>query len=315
MNTDQLKYFITVADKKSLHKASEELFITHQCLSSAIRKLEKEIGVPLFERTRQGIFLNEDGKEIYQMAQGILQTIAKSKEKVQGSKIAQEETLNIMTSFGMSGQLFNTVLKKFKETCGNVQLRSFNTGSLEALEALNNGKSDIAYIGLPMGYDIERYIQICCTDIFEEKMDILVRAEHPLAAFEKISAKQAFIYPILLYQTNVEETENFMIKRIFTIAPKAKIEMICDDINLYTETVAQSQGIGFVGRSVVKSKVLAKEMARLGLCTIKMNGGFSLRICCLVNKESMLAKPELIQRFCQVFSENMFLKQVVCFWK
>ncbi len=315
MNTNQLKYFIAAADKKSLHKASDELFITHQCLSSAIRKLEEEIGVPLFNRTAQGVFLNSNGLEVYRMAKAILQEVATTQEKLCNLADKETATLNIMTSFGMSHLVFNNVLKKFKEENKTVQLRIFNKGSLEAMEALNAGKADLAFVGLPKGYSgNQQFANILYADTFEETMNILVHSGHPLAKFQRISAKQALQYPIMLYQANVEEPENFMVNRIYTINHNAQIEMISDNIDLYNEMIASGMAIGFVGQSVVKSKVLAEDMAKLSLSSIKMTGGFSLRIVCLINQESLKSKHKWIQSFCQSFAANMYLKQIEHFW-
>lgn len=315
MNTNQLKYFVAAADKKSLHKASDELYITHQCLSSAIRKLEEEMGTALFERTKQGVFLNKSGQEVYRMAQAILHEISTTQDKLCAENDVKVDTLSIMTSFGMSSLVFNDVLKKFRAHNKSVQFRIYNKGSLEALEALEKGKADLAYIGVPKNENIfERFDNVVCTEIFEEKMDLLMRVDHALSGFERISARQAFKYPILLYQPNVDERENFMVKRIYAIAPQAKIEMISDNIGLYNEMVASGMGLGFVGRSVVKSKVLAEDMSKLGLISVKMTDGFSMRIVCLINKSSLAKKEALICEFCKAFAANMYLKQLERYW-
>ncbi|MBO7452929.1 MAG: LysR family transcriptional regulator [Clostridiales bacterium] len=59
----QLKYVITIANSKSLREAATKLFISQPALSTAIRELEEELGIKLFERTNKGIFLTDAGKE------------------------------------------------------------------------------------------------------------------------------------------------------------------------------------------------------------------------------------------------------------
>ena len=64
----QLKYVIVIAGSKSLREAASRLFISQPALSSAIRELEEELGIKLFERTNKGILLTEQGKEFLSYA-------------------------------------------------------------------------------------------------------------------------------------------------------------------------------------------------------------------------------------------------------
>lgn len=61
----QLRYFIKLAEREHLTNTAKELLISPPSLSASIRKLESEIGVSLFERKHQRIYLNENGKQFY----------------------------------------------------------------------------------------------------------------------------------------------------------------------------------------------------------------------------------------------------------
>jgi len=122
MNTNQLKYFIAIADRKSMKKAAEELYITHQCISTSMKRLEEELGTTLFERTSQGVSLNENGFEVYKMAEKILQEIDSTTKKLTDINNCEKIVLRIMISFGMSELLFNNVIKTFRKNHPNVSL-------------------------------------------------------------------------------------------------------------------------------------------------------------------------------------------------
>lgn len=62
MTVNQLKYFITIAEKGNMNRAAEALFISQPSLSTAIRKLEEELGIALFERRGHHISLNGNGR-------------------------------------------------------------------------------------------------------------------------------------------------------------------------------------------------------------------------------------------------------------
>ena len=72
MNINELKYFIKVAEAKSLSKAANELFISYQGLSKSLKNLETELGCPLFEKNRFAAKLTEYGEELYRSAKLIV---------------------------------------------------------------------------------------------------------------------------------------------------------------------------------------------------------------------------------------------------
>lgn len=71
MTINELKYFIKVFENENLTKSAKELFITQQALSKKISKLEKEIGVKLFERNSRGVSPTEFAEYFYPKAKGL----------------------------------------------------------------------------------------------------------------------------------------------------------------------------------------------------------------------------------------------------
>ena len=61
MTIQQLNYVITISEKGSLNKAAEVLYVTQPSLTSAVRELEKELGITLFNRGGKGVTLTNDG--------------------------------------------------------------------------------------------------------------------------------------------------------------------------------------------------------------------------------------------------------------
>lgn len=72
MDTRHLQYILTIAQKQNMTKAAEELYISQSSLSQYLAKLEQEIGVPLFERTRNRMLLTPAGELYVEAAQRVL---------------------------------------------------------------------------------------------------------------------------------------------------------------------------------------------------------------------------------------------------
>ena len=72
MNSLVLKYILTIAEEKNMTRAAERLYISQPSLSQSLKNLEKELGVDLFERSRQGVVLTPAGEHYVEWAKQIL---------------------------------------------------------------------------------------------------------------------------------------------------------------------------------------------------------------------------------------------------
>ena len=72
MNIVYLRYAVAVAKAGSLNKAAEELFIAQPNLSRAIKELEKELGIVIFDRNSKGITLTSDGERLISYGKKII---------------------------------------------------------------------------------------------------------------------------------------------------------------------------------------------------------------------------------------------------
>ncbi|MBR4079716.1 MAG: LysR family transcriptional regulator [Christensenellaceae bacterium] len=73
MTINQLKYFIAIAEKGNMNRAAESLYISQPSLSAAVRKLEEELGIELFERRGHHIQLNHSGRMFLEHAKKMLE--------------------------------------------------------------------------------------------------------------------------------------------------------------------------------------------------------------------------------------------------
>ena len=80
MTLNQLHYIITVAEAGSMNRAAERLYITQPSLTSAIKELERELGITVFHRNGRGVTLTNDGaefllyaREIYSQYEAVMQ--------------------------------------------------------------------------------------------------------------------------------------------------------------------------------------------------------------------------------------------------
>lgn len=83
MELTQLRYFQTAAYYQHISRAAEELNISQPALSTMISRLEKELGVPLFDHNGRSIILNQNGQRFLQRVNHILMEVENSKRELQ----------------------------------------------------------------------------------------------------------------------------------------------------------------------------------------------------------------------------------------
>ena len=169
----QLKYFLELARTEHLSRTAQKLMISPPSLSSTIKKLEGELGVQLFDRSKQRIYLNENGKQFYsyvEQAMNLLDTgvaLFRPEERVEVLKVA-------MTS----QPIYSNMLFEYEHSMGNVQVKS----SLIQIDELDHAKMAADYqfyLGIIEDID-QNYFDY--QQLFpSEKPVVILSKNHPLA--------------------------------------------------------------------------------------------------------------------------------------
>lgn len=119
MKLKVLEYFIALAESKSINEAAQKLYIAQPSLTKALHLFEKEIGLPLFHRTKAGITLTEAGRKILPEARQMV-------EYYYGwLALARQNFLNVVDVYAhtsLSGFLFPDIILQFKEKYSDLNI-------------------------------------------------------------------------------------------------------------------------------------------------------------------------------------------------
>ncbi|MEK2535743.1 LysR family transcriptional regulator [Tetragenococcus halophilus] len=149
MNIVQLKYFIEIADTKSLTIASQNLFVTQPTLSQSLKKLEDSLNTKLLIRTDNLYQLTESGKLLYDDGKKIIQSMEELKSKMYHLNIETKKekiSLGITTLFSLQ---FMEQISKFMALYPSVELFIMQDGSRELQKMLKNKLLNVALLSLP----------------------------------------------------------------------------------------------------------------------------------------------------------------------
>ena len=203
MTIQQLNYVITISEKGSLNKAAEVLFVTQPSLTSAVRELEKELGITLFNRGGKGVTLTNDGAEFIQYARQVVTQYDRLLEKYGKGG-------NLRKKFGISCQHYSFAVKSFVE-----MVKQFDTDEYEfairesktrdVIEDGTTGKSEIGILYLS---DFNRKAIGKFLKSNQLEFHPLIKCEpyvylwkgHPLAGKKSIRLEELRDYPCLSFE-------------------------------------------------------------------------------------------------------------------
>lgn len=189
-----LKYFLTVAREENITKAANLLHITQPTLSRQLMQLEDELGIKLFHRGRHNILLTEEGMLLRRRAQEIVDLT----EKTENELVHGVETVSGEISIGC-GETQNMKpladrMASFQEQYPEVVFHIYTAIADDVTEQLENGILDMGLLLEPV--EISRYHFVRMP--LEEKWQVLMRKDCPLAEKDKISPDDLADMPLII---------------------------------------------------------------------------------------------------------------------
>ncbi|MCT9930196.1 LysR family transcriptional regulator [Planotetraspora sp. A-T 1434] len=179
MELRHLEYFVAVAEELNFTRASRRLHVVQSGVSAAIRSLERELGVTLFDRTSQRVALSDAGAALLPEARATLDAARAAREAVQVADGGLRGTISIgtMTSAGIVD--LPGMLGRFHADHPGVtiRLRVAPSGSSGLAQALAVGELDVAFLSLPG----PRPAGLTVRELASVPVVLVVRADHPLA--------------------------------------------------------------------------------------------------------------------------------------
>ena len=193
ITTEQIEAFLSLARRRNYREVSEELFITQPTVTKYIQRLEKELGVTLFNRTTQNVELTEAGELYYNTWFPLYRRFLESIAEVQQSTVAHSNQLTISVLRDYRGGITPRMLARgFQEYLSQRGLPaiplSFRFLSMkEQRDALRNRHIDFSF---SLGFDYDNLHFIKTKILTRRKIYAILPCGHPLARREEISLKE-----------------------------------------------------------------------------------------------------------------------------
>ena len=185
MTLTELRYIVTLAREKHFRKAAEKCFVSQPTLSVAIKKLEEELKIAIFERSRAEVRVTPLGERIIEQAVRVLEEAERIKTLADEGQGEINAPLRIGAIFTIGPYLFPHLIRHIKPIAPDMPLVLEENYTEPLRQKLRNGELDAVIISLPFKEPETETIEL-----FDEFFTVLIPADHPLAQKEKITRKQ-----------------------------------------------------------------------------------------------------------------------------
>ena len=183
MTLTELKYIVAVARAKHFGHAAEACYVAQPTLSVAIKKLEDELGVVLFERGGAEVSVTPLGAQIVAQAERVLEQTAAIKELAKQNKDPLAGPLRLGVIYTIGPYLLPPLVKQVIEQVPQMPLILQENFTVRLLEMLRQGELDAAIMALPLP-DHGMSVQ----PLYDEPFVVAMPKQHPWAARKSIPA-------------------------------------------------------------------------------------------------------------------------------
>ena len=153
MRLEQISYFLQVAETQSMTGAAKELYISQPAFSKQIALLEREVGVPLFERKARGVVLTSAGRQFEKDLKNILKELENAKKNAALAGKARKQLLNVGCFDGVyTDDFLPQLFEYFQRNAPELKLVLHRMSFSEGTKALKGNKIDL-WLTLQLGWE------------------------------------------------------------------------------------------------------------------------------------------------------------------
>lgn len=259
MNIDFELYrvFNEVANSGNITAAAEKLHISQPAVSKSIKSLESQLGGTLFVRTKRGVTLTEEGRELHAYIKLAIEHIRNAENRFTDMINLNTGLIRIGISRTLVKEYLLPYLEKFHKMYPNIKIEIDTNKASELVPQLRNGVIDLVIANLP----VKKYKD---TDLYilKEIQDIFVVSEKYNIDKKEIMLKDLNKYPLIL-QPKGNNTRDFLDSVVSQYDIYLEPEMCLASYGLVQDMTTIGFGIGYVVKEFVEDELRNGELVEL----------------------------------------------------
>lgn len=250
INLELLKTFNTIAELGSISKASENLFTTQPAVSRSIRRLELQVGCPLFVRTARGVALTKEGEILHKYAKQIFHALSEAEKEIQSFHNLLDGEIRIGISAALCKHYLMPYLNQFNAHYPGIVIRVTNPTTPEIIDLMKKEQIDIGIVNLPApDNDLISQQLLELEDCFvagEKYKELAERAPVPLARLNG--------YPMLMLEKK-SNTRKHADRYFKGLGIEFEPEVELGNLDLMAQFAIDGRGIAYLIKNFIQDEL------------------------------------------------------------
>lgn len=262
MRIEYLSYLLEISKHSSLTAASENLYISPQALSQAMKNFEDELGLTLLTRTNRGIKLTKHGEMICLYAQEVMAGLDKINKYCMQNQPRSQITgdLRIASSPACSMLLLPQVLLELTSHYQNIHVITSEKPTVDIIDGILSDICDVGIINASPAYLYERYhdrTELIYYEVLLGRLGIICSEHSPIYTAKNVSWKKACRLPMII--SVFDNLETFNVYGLHNQHQLPAKVYNYSNINLSLDTILRTD---FVGIGIDKAQQYLSERVR-----------------------------------------------------
>ncbi|MDY1449030.1 LysR substrate-binding domain-containing protein [Pseudomonas aeruginosa] len=242
MELRHLRCFVALAEELHFTRAAERLHIEQPPLSRAIKELEDELGVVLFDRNRRGTVLTAAGTAFLQDVRRLLTVLEQARENAKAIGSGLRGSIRIAVSDGAIDPRLSVFLARCREEEPEIEIRLSEVPLAEQLRGLRSGDFTIGF-----AHTADVGVGIVAEPIWQDPLVIAVPARHALLAHKRVPLHELGGHPLVLCDPKACEGYCRELTRLLQgLEPKLNVVEEVSSLDMMLTLVGAGYGVGFM---------------------------------------------------------------------
>ncbi|ACK52903.1 hydrogen peroxide-inducible genes activator [Thauera aminoaromatica] len=181
MTLTDLRYLVALAHERHFGRAAEKCHVSQPTLSVAVKKVEEELGIQLFERSASEVKITETGRRIVAQAERVLMEASQIQEIAAAGKDPLAGPLRVGVIYTIGPYLLPRLIPRVHQLAPRMPLIIQENFTARLAEALKRGELDVIIISLPFDE-----AGVVAQPVYDEPFRVLIPADHPWNAESEI---------------------------------------------------------------------------------------------------------------------------------
>jgi DNA-binding transcriptional LysR family regulator len=237
----QIQYFVAVAEQGSVTRAAQNLSISQSSITEALKELENDLSVVLFERHPRGLSITHSGHQFLRHATKILATVSDARTSFSGQQNVPTGTLNLGVTSLVAGYVLSDLLARYRRACPGVEVSAIEDNGSYVEHLLVGGELDVAVMVIS---NLRDRMALQAEILETSPYRLWLPMGHPLVSADIISVADIAREPLIML--TVDEIEENTGKLLTALGARPHVAFRTRSVEAVRSLVATGAGVALL---------------------------------------------------------------------